>query len=112
CEEPAVCCRHRRVLDCSAWMVRKGGVMASTDSAATGLIVRNPQILEGEPTIAGTRISVRAVVLTHRYTPDVAGMLQAHPMLSEAAIRAALSYYADHQQEIDRYIAENEDELD
>ena len=41
-----------------------------------------------------------------------AGMLQAHPMLTEAAIRAALSYYADHQQEIDRYIAENEDEVD
>ena len=47
-------------------------------------IVRNPGILHGEPTIEGTRISVRAVVLYHYGYGNIEGVLQALPTLTGA----------------------------
>lgn len=73
-------------------------------------IVRNPEILGGEPVVAGTRLPVRAVVLTHRYAPNMEYIYGAYPFATRADIDEALAYYDDHRTEIDRYIAENEDD--
>jgi uncharacterized protein (DUF433 family) len=71
-------------------------------------IVRDDAILGGEPIVAGTRTPVRAVVELWRLgmTPEeIPGHL---PHLTLAQVFDALSYYADHQAEIERYIEQNQ----
>jgi uncharacterized protein (DUF433 family) len=70
-------------------------------------IVRDDAILSGEPIVIGTRTPVRAVVELWRLgvTPEeITGHL---PHLTLAQVFDALSYYADHQAEIQRYIEQN-----
>ena len=86
--------------------------MTTRDTAAASVIVRNPAILDGEPTVTGTRVPVRAIVLTSRYAPDTQYLLEAYPMLTAETVQAALDYYDQHQAEIDQYIAENEADSD
>lgn len=70
-------------------------------------IVRDDAILGGEPIVVGTRTPVRAVVELWRLgvTPEEIPAHLAH--LTLAQVFAALSYYADHQAEIERYIEQN-----
>jgi len=49
--------------------------MAAPNVAPYPHIVRNPDILAGEPTIAGTRIAVRTLVVAVRYTPTIEELL-------------------------------------
>jgi uncharacterized protein (DUF433 family) len=71
------------------------------------MIVRNPDILHGEPIVEGTRISVRTIVLA-RYMFGSAECVQEQlPTLRVPDIEAALDYYQGHRDEINRYIAEN-----
>jgi len=70
-------------------------------------IVRSSKVLGGEPTVQGTRVPVRAIVLTHRLYPDIARLRVAFPMLSSEDIVEALAFYHANQEEIERYIAEN-----
>ena len=70
-------------------------------------IASDDQILGGEPIIKGTRTPVRAIVEIWRQgvAPE---MLTAHlPHLTLAQVFAALSYYSDHQNEINGYIQRN-----
>ncbi len=76
-------------------------------------IIRDDSILGGEPVIQGTRVPVRAVVGLWRggVTPEE---IPVHfPYLTLAQVFDALSYYADHQGEIDLHTERNEvpDEL-
>ena len=71
-------------------------------------IVRNPEILSGEPTIRGTRISVRIIVLNYRCYRSIVPLLEAFPHLTADDIREALAYYEANRHEIERYIAEND----
>lgn len=73
-------------------------------------ITRNPAVLSGEPVVAGTRVPVRAIVLTHRYAPDAEYIYAAYPFVTRADIDEALAYYEAHRDEIDSYIADNEDD--
>ena len=62
---------------------------------------------EGVAMIAGTRTKVVEVVLdrlAHHWDADE--IQRQHPYLSLAQIYAALTYYHDHQDEIDREIEE------
>ncbi|MFN8633129.1 MAG: DUF433 domain-containing protein [Chloroflexota bacterium] len=72
-------------------------------------VVRNPHVLGGEPTLEGTRISVRTVVEALRYNDTIEDVLRGYPMLDRQAIERALDFYRRHQDEIDRYILENQD---
>ena len=70
-------------------------------------VVRDDTILGAEPIVVGTRTPVRAVVELWRLgvTPDeIPGHL---PHLTLAQVFDALSYYADHQAEIQQYIDRN-----
>ena len=70
-------------------------------------IVRNEQILSGEPIIKGTRTPVRAIVENWRLgiAPE---QIPVHlPHLTLAQVFDALSYFADHPDEIERHIEEN-----
>lgn len=73
---------------------------------ATGhlYIVTNDEILGGEPIINNTRTPVRTIVELWRQSiqPEV---IPSHlPHLSLAQFFDALSYYSDHQAEINKYI--------
>jgi uncharacterized protein (DUF433 family) len=70
-------------------------------------IVTESQILSGEPIIKGTRTPVRAIVEMWRMgvQPE---LIPTHlPHLNIAQVFDALSYYADHQAEINAYIEKN-----
>ncbi len=75
-------------------------------------IVRNPRILHGEPTVEGTRIPVRAIVLFKHEYGDIAGIRNALPSLSASDIETAMRFYREHRDEINRYIAENNEDED
>ena len=67
-------------------------------------IVSDEEILGGEPIIRGTRTPVRAVVETWRLGVSVEAIPQRMPHLTLAQVFDALSYYSDHQDEINAFI--------
>jgi len=73
-------------------------------------IVTDPEIYGGRPIIAGRRIAVIdvAVWTQQGMTPE---QIAAEFSLSLAQIHAALAYYYDHQQELDKQLAEDEARL-
>lgn len=70
-------------------------------------IVKDDKILNGEPILKGTRTPVRAVIELWRlgYAPEE--IARELPHLTPAAIFDALSYYSDHQEEINGHIERN-----
>jgi len=75
-------------------------------------VVRNPRILGGEPTLEGTRVPVRTIVEATRYIGPLDEIVRAYPMLDRSSVEIALDFYRQHQDEIDRYIVENQDPSD
>jgi uncharacterized protein (DUF433 family) len=70
-------------------------------------IVKDDHILSGEPIIKGTRTPVRAIVETWRMGIPPEEIPKGMPHLSLAQVFDALSYYSDHQSEINNYIERN-----
>ncbi|GAP97268.1 DUF433 domain-containing protein [Leptolyngbya sp. NIES-2104] len=70
-------------------------------------IVRDEQILNSEPIITGTRTPVRAIVETWRMGVAPEEIPKGLPHLTLAQVFDALSYYSDHQEEINAYIERN-----
>jgi len=70
-------------------------------------IVSDPEILGGEPIIAGSRTPVRAVVEIWRQGASPETIPSRLPHLTIAQVFDALSYYSDHQAEINDYIESN-----
>ena len=70
-------------------------------------VVRNNKILQGEPIIKGSRTPVRAIVETWRQGVAPEEIPTLLPHLTLAQIFDALSYYSEHQDEINRYIEQN-----
>lgn len=67
-----------------------------------------PGICGGRPRIAGHRIRVMDLVVLHEQrglSPDE--IISAYPSLTLADVHAALAYYFDHQDEIQRDLAED-----
>jgi uncharacterized protein (DUF433 family) len=80
---------------------------ASTTTTEHCYIVRDPQILSGEPIIKGTRTPVRAIVETWRMGVAPEEIPSHLPHLSLAQVFDALSYFSDHPDEITGYIEKN-----
>ena len=74
-------------------------------------IVRVTGVCGGRPLIRGSRLSVQHIAQMYKAGDTVDAMLQAHPHLKAAAVYDAISYYLDHQQEIEQEIAENRFEM-
>lgn len=70
-------------------------------------IVRDPQVLSGEPVIAGSRTPVRAIVELWRMGTPPENIPAALPHLTLAQVFDALSYYSDNQAEINAHIERN-----
>jgi uncharacterized protein (DUF433 family) len=70
-------------------------------------IIRDPSISHGEPIIAGTGVRVRTLVEYWRAGTPPEELLQAFPHLTLAQVFDALSYYQDHQPEMNALMAQN-----
>ncbi len=70
-------------------------------------IVQDSEILGGEPIVEGMRTPVRAVVELWRQGIAPEDIPNRLPHLTLAQVFDALSYYSDHQQEINGYIERN-----
>ena len=78
-------------------------------------VVRDDEILSGEPIIKGTRTPVRAIVEIWRLGVAPEEIPSRLPHLTLAQVFDALSYYSDHQEEINGHIERNripEEKLD
>jgi uncharacterized protein (DUF433 family) len=65
-----------------------------------------PGVMGGKPRIAGRRISVQNIVIWHERMNKCADEIAAEYDLSLADVYAALAYYFDHREEIDRSMQE------
>lgn len=79
--------------------------MATTLRTEHPHIVRSPAVAGGMPMIAGTRISVAFIIGQLRAGDTPQDILASYPHLTPAAVYDAISFYYDHQDEIDRLIA-------
>lgn len=70
-------------------------------------IVRDKEILGGEPIVKGTRTPVRAIVELWRVGLSPEEIKIKLPHLTLAQIFNAMSYYEDHSKEINDYIEKN-----
>jgi uncharacterized protein (DUF433 family) len=61
-----------------------------------GIIVKDPRIMAGRPTIKGTRISVELVLELRHNGWTEAEMLQNYPRLTSEGIQACFSYADAH----------------
>ena len=67
-----------------------------------------PGIAGGKPRIAGHRITVQNIAIWHERMGMSADEIAAEYELTLGDVYAALAYYFDHREEIDRQIAEGE----
>jgi uncharacterized protein (DUF433 family) len=66
-----------------------------------------PGVSGGKPRIAGRRITVQNIVIWHERMGMSVDEISSEYDLSLAAVYAALAYYFDHREEIDRRIEED-----
>jgi uncharacterized protein (DUF433 family) len=71
-------------------------------------IEMTPGVMGGKPRIAGHRISVQDVVIWHNEMGHSVEQIAEDYNLSLADVYAALAYYYDHKEEVDRAIVEGE----
>lgn len=86
----------------------QGQPHASPPPAAAPYVTAAPEVCGGRPTIQGTRIPVKTIVGYHKLGLQMDEILEGLPALTPAKIYAALSYYYDHQDEIERDIQESQ----
>ena len=70
-------------------------------------VIADDQILNGEPIIKGTRTPIRTIVETWRLGATPEEIPHGLPYLTLAQGIEDLSYYSDHQEEINTYIERN-----
>ena len=70
-------------------------------------VVSDKHLLGGEPVVRGTKTTVRAIVELWRLGTPPEEIPNHLPHLRLAQIFDALSFYSDHQEEINQYIERN-----
>ena len=81
----------------------------STRKTSYPHITTNPRIASGAPIIKGTRIAVRAIAGYYQLGMSVDEIPQSLPHLTQSQVHAALTFYFDHQKEIDNDLRRNSD---
>jgi uncharacterized protein (DUF433 family) len=71
-------------------------------------VTRVPGVCEGRPIVRGTRIPVQTIVGYYKQGQSADEILVGLPHLTAAQVFDALSYYHDHQAEIEADIAASE----
>ena len=72
-------------------------------------ITSNPDIAGGRPVIEGTRITVNCIAGYYQLGMSIDEILDSLRHLTPSQVHSALSYYFDHQDEIDLYLEEEAD---
>lgn len=75
---------------------------------STEYIAIDPDYCCGKPRIAGTRMPVAAIAKMYLEMGESLEEIATEYDLSRAAVYAAMAYYYDHREEIDRHTAESE----
>jgi uncharacterized protein (DUF433 family) len=70
-------------------------------------IVRKPGTCGGSPIIRGTRMAVWLVAAMWKSGDTIEEIVKGYPHLRQSWVHDAISYYLDHQQEIDQEIESN-----
>lgn len=73
-------------------------------------IVQDKGICGGQPRIVGTRLKIQQIVLEYErlgWSPDQT--CDAHQGITLAQVHAAISYYYDHKEEMDKSIREDKE---
>lgn len=83
-------------------------MMQEVQSTEHPYVVRHPGIGNGEPIIKDTRIAVRLIAAYYKRGAAVEEIERDYAFLSAAAIHDAISYYLDHQEEIETLIEANQ----
>ena len=82
----------------------------SSKNLQTNYIVQDEGICGGKPRIAGTRMKVQHIALEYVHMGlNVNQICKSHPHITLGQIHAALSYYYDHQDEIEKDIKDDEE---
>jgi uncharacterized protein (DUF433 family) len=76
--------------------------------ALDGHIEITPGVAGGRPRLAGRRIAVQTIAIWHERLGRTADEIAGEHGLSLADVHAALAYYHDHREEIDRAIASDD----
>jgi uncharacterized protein (DUF433 family) len=71
-------------------------------------VTQTPGVCGGRPIVRGTRIPVKALAGYHRMGYTLTEILEGFSGLTAAQLHSALSYYYDHQAEIDADIEADE----
>lgn len=69
-------------------------------------VVRRPGVCGGSAIIEGTRIPVRLIVCFIKGGMSAEEILSSYTDLTPSQVQAAIDYYADNAEEIDRELAE------
>jgi uncharacterized protein (DUF433 family) len=69
-------------------------------------VVKVQGVGSGEPIILGTRIMVRTIIEHYQLGNSIEEILWDFPQLSSAQVHDALSYYHDHQTEMNDLLAQ------
>jgi uncharacterized protein (DUF433 family) len=81
-------------------------VCLPTPGTLSRYITRDPQILQGEPIVAGTQVAVRDIVLLWQSGMKPEQIAQElYDLVTVAQVFDALSYYLDYPQDVDEWIA-------
>lgn len=95
---------------------RQPAANSISDAAGPGTVLRadehiasDREILNGVPIVKGTRIAVRCIAGYYQMGMSTDEILISLPHLTASQVHAALAYYFDHQDEIDRDLQENSD---
>lgn len=73
-------------------------------------IVRRSGVCGGEPLVDSLRVTVRHIVTLYKMGDSIQQIAETLN-ITEAQVYHALSYYADHQQEIDELIEKETDNI-
>lgn len=78
----------------------------------TGYAHIEPKAGSGRPMIAGTRISVARVAKDHARGDRPEEIIEHYPGLTLGQVHAALAYYYDHKEAMDRQIDEDRRQIE
>lgn len=70
-------------------------------------VIHTPGVCGGRPCIKGTRVPVKAIVGYYKMGLGTEEILEGLPHLTPAQVYEALSYYHDHQAEIEQDIEDS-----
>ncbi len=73
-------------------------------------ITRKKGVCGSRSIIDGTRIPVWSIIKWYKLGMSIEDIMREFPQLTPSQVHDAFSYYYDNQEEIERDIAENEDE--